>query len=763
MMKRSLRFARLSFMVALVLLPFWFISALFAAPQATTRHVATTGADSGDCSNPAAPCATIQYAHDQAAAGDTIRIAAGTYPGQVIIDRSLILEGASAETTLVDGDGSDYTIQMFDAASALTLRRLTILGGSFGLVSAGQTLIEEAIIRDNQPPAGNHGGGLWVWGPTTIRSTRIFSNTGLYGAGIDVGGPLTITHSVIYNNSAEQNGGGLHLNGGAVVLVENSTLSGNHSVSSGGGINMGASGAQLTLRSVTVTANVTDSGNSAGGISGVNGSTITLRHSIIANNLGDLQCANLGVWQSQGYNLASDNTCQLTGTGDLPNSNPLLGPLADNGGPTLTHAIGPASPALDAGDNATCPTTDQRGRERPFDGDEDGTATCDIGAYEYGANDTPPPPSDTRYVAPNGSDAGNDCLDDLAPCRTIQHAINQAFGGETVQIAAGTYVENVILAKNVTLQGADAATTFVDGSGGAARVIRMDYSPFYDVTIRNLSIHGGQGGIRASGGALLLENSRVYDNDASSEWYDQGGGLLAWGPTTIRNSAIFSNTAEYGGGIFAQGPLTITGSAVHHNVATESGGGLSISAASGDLIRLENSTISHNQAASSGGVNVGGAAAQLTLQHTTLAHNQVSTANSVSGIAVSPNVTVILRNSLIALNQGAYQCHPGVSAFVSEGNNLASDNTCGLNQPGDLPNTNPLLGPLQDNGGATLTHALLQGSPAVNRGHATHCLTTDQRGQARPFGLACDIGAYEADGTEPVGGHYRLYLPLVIR
>lgn len=116
---------------------------------------------------------------------------------------------------------------------------------------------------------------------------------------------------------------------------------------------------------------------------------------------------------------------------------------------------------------------------------------------------------------------------------------------------------------------------------------------------------------------------------------------------------------------------------------------------------------------------------------------------------------------MIANNLGAQQCNAATATFVSQGNNLASDNSCGLDQPGDLASTNPLLGPLQDNGGPTFTHALLQGSLAIDAVHSTHCLSTDQRGQPRPHGAACDIGAYEADGTET--SQYHLYLPLVVR
>jgi hypothetical protein len=80
--------------------------------------------------------------------------------------------------------------------------------------------------------------------------------------------------------------------------------------------------------------------------------------------------------------------------------------------------------------------------------------------------------------------------------------------------------------------------------------------------------------------------------------------------------------------------------------------------------------------------------------------------------------------------------------IVSNGHNLDGDGTCGLGEPTDLPGTDPLLGPLADNGGPSETHALLPGSPAIDAGPPT-CEATDQRGVPRPQEAACDIGAYE--------------------
>lgn len=138
----------------------------------------------------------------------------------------------------------------------------------------------------------------------------------------------------------------------------------------GGGI---YNGGTATLMNSTVNGNT--AGRGAGGISNVG--TAVLTNTIVAISISGSDCT--GTITSGVRNLDSDSSCGLTGIGDLPSTDPMLGPLADNGGTTQTHALLPGSPAIYAGDSAACPATDQRGVGRPKG------AACDIGAFEFGA------------------------------------------------------------------------------------------------------------------------------------------------------------------------------------------------------------------------------------------------------------------------------------------------------------------------------------------------------------------------------------------
>ena len=152
-----------------------------------------------------------------------------------------------------------------------------------------------------------------------------------------------------------------------------------------------------------------------------------------------------------------------------------------------------------------------------------------------------------------------------------------------------------------------------------------------------------------------------------------------------------------------------------------------------------------------GGFGLNQNVSTLSLTNSTVSNNTAIFSGPGSGIYNPNGATLILTNTIIAKNHGGSECSgTGGWSVTSLGHNLDSDGTCGLDGTGDLSNTDPLLGPLQDNGGPTLTHALLPDSPAIDSGDdavlgSPHNLTTDQRGFPRLLGAHLDIGAYEAE------------------
>jgi hypothetical protein len=247
-------------------------------------------------------------------------------------------------------------------------------GGFAGLGNA--TLTKVSILSNTNP---YNGGGIGYIGNLTISTSSITGNLAQFGAGMSIKGQVTVTESTIANNTASATGGGITT--GASMKLENVTLSGNVAQYAGGAID---NGGIMTITNATFNQN-TITNTQAGGIGGSIyvdyniTSSVSLKNTIISNSALGGNCAvamGIGII-SLGHNLSSDNTCNLTATGDMTNSNPLLGPLQNNGGATLTHALLPGSPAVNAGDNYYCPSFDQRGVLRPQ------ASICDIGAYEF--------------------------------------------------------------------------------------------------------------------------------------------------------------------------------------------------------------------------------------------------------------------------------------------------------------------------------------------------------------------------------------------
>ena len=262
-------------------------------------------------------------------------------------------------------------------------------GGVYHDIYAPAT-ISNTIVFGNS--AGRDGGGILLWngGTLTIDGSAVMNNTSaVRGGGIRSSGWLTLTNSTIAFNLAADNGGGISSDG-YWLAISNSTISHNRTLSDGGGI--WVSGI-INMNNTTITGNYADDDGDGWGIGGGAYFAVTeaaVRNTIIAGNTDRRgegpDC--FGSFPSQDYNLIQNPASCFIHTVPLGHDriglNPDLGPLQDNGGPTLTHALLFSSPAVDAGNNATCATSDQRGSLRPVDGDADGNAICDIGAFENG-------------------------------------------------------------------------------------------------------------------------------------------------------------------------------------------------------------------------------------------------------------------------------------------------------------------------------------------------------------------------------------------
>ena len=243
---------------------------------------------------------------------------------------------------------------------------------------------------------------------------------------------------------------------------------------------------------------------------------------------------------------------------------------------------------------------------------------------------------------------------------------------------------------------------------------------------------GGDGGGIANGGTLIIQNSSISGNTGSGDGYSaHGGGIANYGSLELTNSTVSGNTANQGGGIYFYGGGRVTNSTVSGNSAFFGGGGIS-----GTSI-VSNSTISSNTTNYNGAAIYGGG----TITNSTISSNN---APSQNGAGIYASSTVELTNTILKAGTGANIVNN--SAVISHGYNISSDNGGGfLTGRGDQINTDPILGPLQNNGGPTSTHALLPGSPAVDTGDPTFTPppSTDQRGYPRVSNARIDIGSFE--------------------
>jgi hypothetical protein len=425
------------------------------------------------------------------------------------LSKQIAIQGAGAASTIIDGNQQGHVL--FVSADAVAeVRGLTLtngIGSGFvtnqsgggGIQNHGTLTLTETVVRDNTLPAGL-GAGIHNVGSLTLRRSTVTNNSssnaeggGIYNDGL-LGGVLTVSESTISNNAVSSHGGGILNRGTATIInstisgnttaisglgggignfgagnftakltVINSTISGNTSGTSGGGIYNHA-GTTVHLNNVTITKNTAgvNSVRGGGGINNGSDGVFTLQNTLIAGNrdLGLLPAPDCSAGvvtsplTSQGYNLIQDATnCIFNGdtTGNLTGVDPFLGSLADNGGPTQTHALLADSPAIDAGRPApvpgdggvACAATDQRGFLRPLG------AACDIGAYERFQDE-----SSLHILPKTGGNAGS--------VTALVYGFNIT-GGATVKLSRGG--EPAIVGNPVGLGGASILSTSFDLTG----------------------------------------------------------------------------------------------------------------------------------------------------------------------------------------------------------------------------------------------------------------------------------------------------------
>jgi len=364
---------------------------LVPLPPPTDIQV-TTLADSGPGSLRAAlaaiaPDGTITF--DPALAGGTIALTSGPLRAT----RSVTVNGSGAPGLAVDGRGTVRVLEVA-AAAVVAVNDLTLTNGyGFDLggavINNGSLTLERVVVSDSRVTTAGvefwkGGAGIYTGenGVLVLRDSTVRDNEVVGGAGGGVygffGSDVTIERSTISGNSSNDVGGGVRSLGDTVIT--NSTISGNTATGWHGGGVFHTDGA-MTISYSTVTANTAPDGRAGGLFLGTFGATASaaLESTIVSGNSGDECIIFYGgpfTMQSLGFNVLQDGTCGTPAATDQVGVDALLGPLADNGGPTLTHMLLDGSPAIDTANPAAYPATDQRGITRPQG------AGPDVGAVE---------------------------------------------------------------------------------------------------------------------------------------------------------------------------------------------------------------------------------------------------------------------------------------------------------------------------------------------------------------------------------------------
>ena len=663
--------------------------------------------------------------------------------GGVFAARSVSLDGTTvSENFALQGGGVVAMEDVFVSRSNITANSSQDLAG--GITGRDVRIVASSII-DNR--SDRQTGGIRGSGEVIIDRSTVSGNSGQVGGGIQSGGDVRLVHATISGNEAKTTGGGVDAAG--TITANNSTVT-NNSAASGGGL---AYGHHLNLFASIVAQNVAgDNPDLHRRESAFVDSQYTIRESLIGNSSGT------PLEPSQ----QPDPNGNLIGSSASP-IDPRLGPLQDNGGSALTHNLLFGSPALDAVAEPGVRVIDQRGAgfRRKV-----GTAT-DMGAVELqgvyltvnSAEDNPRAGDGLVTLREAIMAANNDTTTDLGETADGGDFIifDRALDGQTITLSIRGLREDANQKGDFDIT--DPAGLSIIGNGSSRTIIdgkRIDR--IFDATrtsgpvlIQDVTLTGGWsiegGAIRSDRNHLKVIRSQITGNSADRTFEEFmgcgcGGGISA-NHLHIVQSTVSDNRARNSGGGIAGRDVLVQLSTISGNTSGFWAGGIE-----SKNITLEFSTVTENSARNLAGA-IGGTDS-IVLVSSIIGENQPEPTSTCSHPHPHPsecNPTVpfasesfMAKNSLISINAG--------SGLRSSRTPDANGNLIGTRRtPLD-----PLLGPLRDNGGPTLTHSLLPGSPAIDAGGTTlpldehgRPIASDQRGASYPriVGEQSDIGALE--------------------
>lgn len=586
----------------------------------------------------------------------TISLTKGVLP----ITSPLTITGTGMSLLTINTNHND---RLFRTSSVVSISGLTSTGGvadggitntgTLDLTSVRFTAINP--IDDLRGVLQNDGGTVTLTECLIDTNDAISSEGGLFNGG---GGTMNVIRTTIANNHGDTSGGGIR-NDDSTLNVVNSTISGNETSFQGGGIFVW--GGTANIKHSTITGNQSDNdGTTGGGIETFGTGAVKINNSIVAGNTGSTTITDiLGNFTSQGNNLigaATVFTGMVNGAnGDKVGSsvaplNAVVGPLVSNGGPTQTRALLNGSPAIDGGHTLNSLPTDQRSIARPFDGNLNGTAVSDIGAFELNGTPGPSPtPVPTPVPGPtftvtNTDDAGTGSLrqavldaNAATGANTIVFDPSVFSTPQTITLTTGNIVFTNTTNANATIIGPGANLLTISGNN-ASKIFTALETPVVsisgmtltggngvgtapgntfggaiynqgDMTLTDMVITGntsasdGGGVYNSTDDGMRLINCVISNNTSNSDGNTSGlgGGVLNIGDMLILGSTISGNTAAGtgldGGGIYTERRMTILNSTITGNRASGDGGGITFPVNSTSaFMTITNSTVSNNTA-----------------------------------------------------------------------------------------------------------------------------------------------------------------------